>query len=91
MFVLNAEDHAVKPQSFTCNRALRALKPAPKAARSISQYALGRLSSRDHGKRSDLCSHFISGCLTSVDSQQCMSSVLILFTGYKSDAYVGHE
>lgn len=32
MLVLNAEYHADKPQSFTCNRAIRALKPAPKAA-----------------------------------------------------------
>lgn len=100
VFVLNAEYHADKPQSFTCNRVDGEVqlesKPAPKAApfhttllHCLSQGIMGR----------DLIS-----VLTLVwekivwwvaaQPQWISSSTFrlfwILFTGYKSGAYVRH-
>lgn len=84
VFVLNAEYHADKPQSFTCNRVNGEVQLESKTA-SKAFYATPLSFSRDHGKRSTLCSHFslgedcvVSGCSTSVDSKLRVSPVLNL-------------
>lgn len=85
VFVLNAEYHADKPQSFTCNRVNGEVQLESKPAPKVAPFHSTLLHCLSQGKRSDLCSHFslgedcvVSGCSTSVDFKQHVSPVVNL-------------